>query len=216
MELARQVKTGINLSAGAEVLSYTYTGTDPREVAARIDLGDDTNPITGGGGYLVQVYLNNVLVNPSTAIQIASGVTKTVVGSRPILINPGDLISLRVQSGMGETSVNTVASLRDATPAKATDLFGYGTTYVDHDYGGTDNYQYVTPGGQPIAGAEVRVYLKSDYDANRRSTSYIVARTTTRTDGRWTMALMLDPDNYVLLFNKPNAYGPNAVNLTVN
>lgn len=216
MELARQIRTGINISVGAEVLSYTYTGTDPREVAARVDLGDSSAPIAGGAPYLVEVYLNNVVVNPSTVIQVATGVTKTVVGSRPILIESGDLVSIRVRSSGGETSVNTVTTLRDATPAKATDLFGFGTVFVDHDYGGVDALQYVTPGGTPIASAEIRVYLRADYDANRKSASYIQARTVTRTDGRWANPLMLDPEEYTLLFHKSGAFGPNVVNITVS
>lgn len=83
------------------------------------------------------------------------------------------------------------------------------TVKLDHDYGLTDDLRYMTPGGSPIENAQVRVYLKSDYDAGNLASP--VGITTTNAYGRWTSSILVTPGyTFVVQFYKPNEYGPDA------
>lgn len=97
----------------------------------------------------------------------------------------------------------------------ATACLGDGSVAVDHNYPVDGALCYTTTEGVGIDNATVRVFLASDYNANRRSNEFVVATTFTVVGGTWQMQLMLDPAEYVVQFNKQGAFGPNAVNLTV-
>ena len=92
---------------------------------------------------------------------------------------------------------------------------GIGSILIDHNYGGTDNLRYVTPGGNGIANGIIKAYLKEDYEAGRISEGYIKGETMTASDGRWRKPLALDPNTYILVFYKPGEYGITAVEVTV-
>ena len=86
------------------------------------------------------------------------------------------------------------------------------TTAVNHDYDLTDNLRYMTPGGSPIANAQVRVYLQSEYTAGNLSAP--VGTTTTKADGRWINTVMVRPGfTYVVQFHKPNEFGPDIATI---
>lgn len=87
------------------------------------------------------------------------------------------------------------------------------TTAVNHDYELTDNLRYMTPGGSPISGAQVRVYYQSDYLVHSLDTP--VGLTTTDVNGRWTNTILVKPGfTYVVQFTKPNEFGPNTATIT--
>jgi hypothetical protein len=71
---------------------------------------------------------------------------------------------------------------------------GAGNILVNHNTGGTDALR-VTSGGAAVAGATVRAYLKSEYDAG---TFTIRGTTTTNTDGRWQTPMYLSAGTYTL------------------
>lgn len=216
MELKRETKTGLDISAEAEVLSYTYTGASPIEVIARIDLGSGANVLSGVGGlYLANMYLDTVGVTPLGEIVVPAGRTRTIIISKLVPLEPGDAVSIRVLGLPGDVSVNTISSLRDATPAKAEDILGSGAVMVDHNFGSTDALQAVTPGGVGVNDVDINAFLTSDYAANRRTSQYVAARTTTGPDGRWARAMMLDPGSYTLVYYKQGQYGPNTIAITV-
>ena len=80
---------------------------------------------------------------------------------------------------------------------------------VNENYGGTDALRYVTPGGDPIVGAQIRLYLQSDYVANRLTAP--VGVTVTNQFGRWTNPLLVLPGyTYVVTFLQPGMYGPDT------
>jgi hypothetical protein len=90
---------------------------------------------------------------------------------------------------------------------------GCGSVPVDHNYGGPDNMVYRDATGYSVVGATVWVFPKDIYDAaapDLPNRSLAVANTTTRVNGRWTDALMLDPGDYALIFEKPGEYGPDV------
>lgn len=104
-------------------------------------------------------------------------------------------------------------------PGPVLPVVGCGSVSVDHDYGGDDALAYKDATDCAVVGAAVYVFPKDIFDAanpdfpNRDDA---VAVTTTRTNGRWTDALRLNPGNYVVLFEKPGEYGPDTVEVTVD
>jgi len=94
-------------------------------------------------------------------------------------------------------------------------LIGSGSVSVDHNYGGTDNLTYIVDGGAAVEDAIVQAFLKTDYDAGNRTRNYVKGETRTDANGRWDDPLRLDPATYVIVFYKPNEYGPDIAEITV-
>ena len=83
------------------------------------------------------------------------------------------------------------------------------TVKLDHNWELPDSLRYVTPGGTPIAGAQVRVYYKTDYDAGQLQQP--VGVTLTDAFGRWTNPVLVLPGySYVVQFLLPNQFGPDT------
>ena len=88
------------------------------------------------------------------------------------------------------------------------------TATITSDYPLSDDMTYMTAGGSPIEGAQVRVYYKTDYDAGVLTMP--VGITTTNASGRWLQPILVIPGfTYVARFEVPNAYGPDQVVFTV-
>lgn len=217
MELDRETRSAISLAAEIEVLSYTCPAGQPREVIARIDIGSVAQPLGGSGGsYAARAYINGVRVQPDTLLSLPGGQTRAMVISRSLPLDPGDVLSLRLLGQVDDTAVDTVASLRNATPVMASDLTGDGSVSVTADYGGSLALAYLDAGSVPIDNATVRAYLAADHAAGRTSTQYLKGQTYTTADGSWTKPLILDPGAYVLVFAKQGFYGPDTVSVTVS
>jgi hypothetical protein len=83
------------------------------------------------------------------------------------------------------------------------------TVKLDHNYELPDALRYMTPGGSPIAGAQVRVYLQADYTAGRLANP--IGTTITDARGRWVNPILVSPGfTYVVQFFQPNTYGPDT------
>lgn len=215
MELARESKFALDASTEVEVLAYTYSGTTTREVLCRVDLGDTDGPITGGGTYSLNIYIDDVRVAPSSDVTIPAGTTKAIFISRAILLEAGDQVSIRVTGQSGDAAVNSIASLRDATPVTKSEVQGSGSVVVDHDYGGTDALAVMTTEGARVDGVSIRAYREADYSAGNRGPSFVVAEILTNVDGRWIQPMMLESGSYILLLFKRGAIESKAVSLTV-
>lgn len=84
---------------------------------------------------------------------------------------------------------------------------------LDHDYPQPGDLVYATPGGSPIAEAQVRVYAKADYDAGKLGSPIGITRTDAR--GRWETGILVAPGyEYMIQFFKPNEYGPDVTQVT--
>lgn len=92
---------------------------------------------------------------------------------------------------------------------------GEGSVSIDHNFGGADNYRVIA-NGTPLADVEIRAFVKSDYDAGRKSNQYVVGQTRTLTDGRWATVIRLDPGAYTLQFSKIGAFRTATANITVS
>ncbi len=92
---------------------------------------------------------------------------------------------------------------------------GTGCVQVDHDYGENSALVYQTGDCCGISGATILAFKKSDWDSSNRAPSAAVAIGQTTTNGTWAWAFMLNPGDYVLVFEKLGEYGPDTVVLTV-
>ena len=85
---------------------------------------------------------------------------------------------------------------------------------LNHHHGLPDNLRYVTAGGTPIRDAQVRIYFKSDYDAQQLRAP--VGVTTTDPSGRWKDPIFVQPGfTYVVQFFKPNDFGPDTATIVI-
>ncbi len=127
----------------------------------------------------------------------------------------GELMGQTIPSDLADVT----AGLADTTAGLANVLAalpqGDGTVTVDHNSGGTDNLTYKTSGGAGIDNAVVQAFLKTDYDAGRRSAAYVAGETQTNVYGRWVRPMKLDPANYVFIFYKQAFSGPDRKDYTV-
>jgi hypothetical protein len=216
MELKREVQFSVDISTEASVLTYTYTGTRPIEVVARVDLGTDAEPISGvGGNYRLLVYLDDAAIMPASNLSVDPDRDRVVLVSRTIPLEPGDEVVVKALGLAGDVAVGTICTLRDVTPLRVDEVVGDGTVIVDHDYLGADSLAVQSSLGNRVDGATLQLFRAEDYNANRRSPEYIVARTSTNVHGRWLQPMTVDPATYVLLIYKQNEFQPRAITLTV-
>ena len=148
-----------------------------------------------------------VVTTGGDATQANQTIITNAIAALPTAIEIGTEILDRSLSAH-DTAGTVGASLNDITPT------GAGSTQVDHNFGGTDALVY-SDDGDPIDNAEILIYLKVDYDAGRTARSYVVGISTTTVTGRWSVPVMLDPEEYVVQFSKQNFYGPDTVEIEV-
>lgn len=214
MSLYTETNPDLDLSAGGTILTYTYSGRAPRSVICRAELGSASKPIHGGT-YIVRAYIDYRCVAPNSTVVVEAGVTKAMIQSREMLLIEGDVLSVKLTGDAADAAVDVTARLIDISPLTRDEVYGSGGILVDHNYGGSDNLTYRRPDGQGIDYATVQAFLKSDWAAGRRSTSYVKAQTNTTTRGRWVQPMLLDPDTYILLYFRQGSYGPDTKTVTV-
>ena len=85
---------------------------------------------------------------------------------------------------------------------------------IDHNYGGDDALQAVASGGAPISALTIYLYKKVDFDGGNKTLP--VGITETDAQGRWKNPIYVDPGlDYVLVYEKKQAFGPTSLVLTV-
>lgn len=83
------------------------------------------------------------------------------------------------------------------------------TVTITADYPLPGDMQYQTPGGNPIENAQVRVFLKSDYQCGKLNCP--VGITTTDAFGKWRDPILVTPGfTYVARLEKAYAFGPDT------
>lgn len=92
---------------------------------------------------------------------------------------------------------------------------GPGCVRIDHNFNTPGRLTYETDCCVGISGATVSAFRQAAWDANQRGPDAVVAAIQTTTNGHWSMAMLLDPGNYVLKFEKVGEYGPDITTITV-
>lgn len=93
---------------------------------------------------------------------------------------------------------------------------GSGNTLVDHNTGGADNLRYIDSLGAGIDNADIKAYLKADYDADHKADVYVKDYSKTKTDGRWQWPMHLDSGfTYTLEFYKQGEYVTSVAEVTI-
>jgi len=88
------------------------------------------------------------------------------------------------------------------------------TKKIDHNFGGPDTLRYCTEGGAGIPQASITIYTAADFDIGE--TDSPIARTQTNDDGRWAAPFFVPMgQDYCIVMDKPNLFGPDVVRLTV-
>lgn len=206
MELARSIKSNIDITTEIELLSFTYTGINPIEVISRVDLGDTAKPIVGGAPYSLSFFIDGAFIAPASIVDVPLGETRAIMVSRAIPIETGDVISVRAKGTVGDTTVNVVSTLRDNTPILRSEILGGGEIIVDHDYPNTDDMRVTTPTGEGIRDADVKAYLSAEYNTGSRQAEAIRGQTKTDINGRWISPFSLSAGNYTLVFSQPGRF----------
>jgi hypothetical protein len=199
-ELQRSTLDDVDISTEQDLLSFTYLGASPVEVIVRVDLTE----LSGDGGtYVMHAYIDDVLVVPDSLVSVSAGVPSVIMTSRSIPLDSGDVLKVAVVGQGGDTSVDSVVSVRSATPATISDLTGIGQIVIDEDYGGANNLQVFDPVNTiAVGGAKILIFLKADYDNNLRGDEHIRAQSLSLVDGSWANPARLDPETYIVLVEK--------------
>ena len=102
----------------------------------------------------------------------------------------------------------TAVSLNDGLPSvQAANLVGSGPIAINQNTGGTDNLRYVDSAGNGVEGANVVIYLATDWPANP---DRVQATAITGPDGRWLSPAFVESGTYVAVFTKIGADGPDV------
>jgi len=87
------------------------------------------------------------------------------------------------------------------------------STVLFNDYPGLHNLQIVSESGDPIEGAQIKIYTKLAYDQQEYDTW--IGATTTDLNGEWVDPIIVeDGGTYVVHVEKPTEYGPISVEVT--
>jgi hypothetical protein len=91
--------------------------------------------------------------------------------------------------------------------AAAVEGSGGGPVAINTNTGGTDNLRYVNSSGQGVSGANILIYLASDWPANPANVQAVAV---TGSDGRWLAPAFVSHGTYVAIFTKIGADGPDV------
>jgi len=213
--LSQQINNDTNIDPSGQILLYTNATDAEVVILCEIELGNDADPIVGGGVYSVRAAIDDVEIIPDSQVIARSGQTKVVIQSRHLVLAAGATIKLLALGRTGDVDVYSRVTIYDVTPLRNTDLFGTGTVVVDHNYGGADTLRIATAAGVGIQDAEIRAYLATDYDNNQRNPTTVRGKTNTDVNGRWRSVLMLAIGTYKLLISKPSQIQTKVITLEV-
>lgn len=115
------------------------------------------------------------------------------------------------------TAYHLPLTREESTPTPTLPIAGTGCVEVTASHNGGD-YRYLTVENTPVANANVYVFAKKLFDSafpDNPARYNALAGTKTTNTGSWVNAVNLDPGEYVLLYEKPDEYGPDIKPLTV-
>jgi hypothetical protein len=189
-----------------------------------ITSGDCTKRDMTIGEYSVVLELtegNGFSSNEDYSVQVAVSVNfnsdKAIIsnffisGTSEVSIEPQDIAdALKLAPSAGDPAEGSVYQLISVLGN------GTGDTPVNHNTSGIDNIRYLDTTGSGIDNATILAFLKTDYDAGKRTGTYIKARSITNITGRFAKDIYLDTGNtYTIEFYKQGEFGPDTKEVTI-
>ena len=90
----------------------------------------------------------------------------------------------------------------------------FNTVLINQNTISLDNLRYITSSGEPVSGASIYVFRKSEYSAG--SLDNALGKTFSKADGRWNAPIPVQAgETYVVLFFKDSEYGPDTTEVVV-
>lgn len=130
-------------------------------------------------------------------------VNATQIGGQNVQLDGNNLLKVDVEEWSG-----TAVSLSGGLPSvMAGNVVGGGPIAINQNTGGTDNLRYVDGSGNGIEGADVLIYLATNWPSQP---DLVAAAATTGPDGRWLSPAYVQSGTYVAVFTKIGADGPDV------
>lgn len=202
-------------------------GTSYAKTIDLLDVNGEPLPVQALAGATAE-FLVRVSPDAGTnAIQLTTTSTPAALAFRPdraaldLALAPADTATLDLRTYFYRLRVTLAdGTTSDAIPWSPFDVTLGGssetppppfsnTVKIDQNFRLPNDLAYITPSGSPIANAQVRVYLKSDYDAGNLDVP--VGITVTNAFGGWVNAILVNSGyTYVARFEKPKEWGPDT------
>jgi hypothetical protein len=140
--------------------------------------------------------------------KVLGGGTSTITGiGADVSATSGNVTVGGYASGEDPASLlSNSTTFLDAVAAAAVGSGG-GPVAINTNTGGADNLRYVTVSGQGIGGANILIYLASDWPANPGNVQAVAV---TGSDGRWLGPAFVSHGTYVAVFTKIGLDGPDV------
>jgi uncharacterized metal-binding protein len=160
----------------------------------------------------------NALATASNLATASTNISAIETQANKIGTNSGDSPNQQTAQGTIATNLNATVSSRQAAGVAVTlpAPSGYGSTGVgsgsgpiaiNQNTGGSDNLRYINSNGTGIGGANVLIYLATDWPGNPGN---VQANATTGADGRWLEPAFVASGTYVAVFVLIGADGPDV------
>lgn len=202
-------------------------GTSYEKTIDLVDVNGQELPTSDLAGASAEFLVRTSPDSGTNTLLLTTIDTPTKLAFRPeraalnLALTPSDTATLNVQVYFYRLRVTLFdGTVSDAIPWSPFDVTLGGssevppppfsnTVKIDQNFRLPNDLAYVTPSGSPIANAQVRVYLKSDYDAGNLNVP--IGVTVTNAFGGWVNAILVNSGyTYVARFEKPKEWGPDT------
>jgi hypothetical protein len=133
-------------------------------------------------------------------------VNVTQIGGQAVSLDGNDYLKVDVADWCG-TTVSLSGGLPSVNATNSGNSGGDGPIAINQNTGGADNLRYVDATGDGIEGANVLIYLLTDWPSQP---TRVQATATTGPDGRWLSPAFVQSGTYVAVFTKLGADGPDV------
>jgi len=175
-------------------------------------------------GHIYDVKCRTTIASPAQFVAFGSGGSLTLAeieASTKLLLktagSPTNQVNIDANNKVdSNASVNLTQEDVEAIANAVSGGAGLGDTAVDHNTGGADHLRFVDGTGAGIDNAEIKAFLKTDYDDHHYSTTFIQGKSATGADGRWSWPMMLDRGfTYTIMFYKQGSFMPVVIEVTI-
>jgi hypothetical protein len=194
-----------------------YANVATEQSTTGIYEGNFPPAITSPGAYHV-LFRQQAAGSPAATDQSNGMIGGTIYWSGtaesfPLASNAAGAANVAMSGGNVDGNItqwnSTAVSLNGGLPnvSSGSGGSGSGPIAVNHNTGSTDNLRYVDSAGDGVAGAQVLIYLATNWPAQP---DLVQATAVTGADGRWISPAFVQSGTYVAVFTKIGADGPDV------